>query len=282
VNKFYPLALSLFLMASPAMASSKKTAPTLNHTDSNSLRNSLDQSLAAFNQGDFKAYLSDLGARVSYNELLVDRSVLQDINQELKTAFPDLKMSYDSVQIRPLGPDEANATTVATFKGKTADYGDTGLAATYEETGEVSSIYNRLGGKWLTHQLDARWDDSAIRIGESFSLLGFSSLPSLMGAKENYRFRLYIGDDERDNVTVSEAYALVPLASVIDKAQSQAVMDGLKFQPLNTKGLDVEMSAPAKPGTYVHLLVINKTIKEGTHEVPLGEQIYNRLVRVED
>ncbi|MNT69794.1 hypothetical protein D3C72_2081360 [compost metagenome] len=69
---------------------------------------------------------------------------------------------------------------------------------------------------------------------------------------------------------------------MIDKASADAIFSRLQFQPVAPQGLNVEMRAPERPGTYVHVLVMNKTARTRAGERPIGQKVYTRLVRIED
>lgn len=245
------------------------------------LRGNLDQSLTAFNRGDFPGYLHDFGPRLTYNGITVDRARLVEINQELKQSFPNLKMAYKSTRIAPMGDSEASVTTVAEFTGSTNSYDGSGLAATYRESGEVTAFYKRGGDGWRTDTLNVAWNDSFIDIGRAFGVMGFTTLPVLLGVGQPYRMRLYVGEDTVPGVGISYAYAAVPLATVMAKSGAEEVFRALKFSAFPEKGIDEELRAPAKDGTYAHVLVVNKFWRGGGQESLLGQKIYTRLVRVE-
>lgn len=245
------------------------------------LRGNLDKSLQAFNRGDFPGYLHDFGPRIGYNGLQVDRARLVEINADLKQSFPNLKMAYKATSINPMGDAEASVTTVAEFTGSTKSYDGSGLAATYRETGEVTAFYKRDGASWRTDTLQVNWNDSFIDMGRAFAVMGFTTLPTLLGTTQPYKARLFVGEDTVPGVGVSYAYATVPLATVIAKTGAEEVFRALKFQPFPEGGLDAEFRGPAKDGTYVHVLVVNKFWRGGGQESLLGQKIYTRLVRVE-
>lgn len=245
------------------------------------LQEVLDRSLQGFNRGDFEGYLSDLWPRVTYNGLIVQKSRLLDINKELKQSFPELSMRYRRVRIQPQGADEAAATTVAEFTGKTNNYQGYGLPATYREEGQVRATYQKVNGKWLAHQLNVAWNDSYIDVGREFATMGFSTLPTLVGADQSYNMRLYVGNASTPGVAVVYAYALAPLSAMIEKDGAEEIFKGLKFRPVGTQGVNAELRSPAKPGTYAHILVMNKFWRQGQEEMILGQKIYTRLVRVE-
>ncbi len=245
------------------------------------LRANLETSLTAFNRGDFPGYLHDFGMRLAYNGITVDRTRLVEINQELKQSFPNLKMAYKSTRIAPMGDAEANVTTVAEFTGSTSSYDGSGLGATYREAGEVTAFYKLTGEGWRTDTLQVAWNDSFIDIGRQFGVMGFTTLPVLLGADQPYRMRLYVGENGVPGVGVSYAYAAVPLATVIAKSGAEDVFRALKFVPFPAGGLDAELRSPMKAGTYAHVLVVNKFWRGGGQESLLGQKIYTRLVRVE-
>ena len=245
------------------------------------LRANLDRSLLAFNRGDFPGYLHDFGTRLAYNGITIDRSRMVEINQELKESFPNLKMAYKSTRITPMGDAEANVTTVAEFTGSTKSYDGSGLGATYREAGEVTAFYKRDGQDWRTDSLQVSWNDSFIDIGRAFAVMGFTTLPTLLGARQPYRIRLYVGEDTVPGVGVSYAYASVPLATVIAKSGAEEVFRALKFSEFPARGVDTELRAPERPGTYAHVLVVNKFWRGSSQESLLGQKIYTRLVRVE-
>lgn len=245
------------------------------------LRGNLARSLAAFNKGDFDGYLHDLEATVSYNGVDVPRTRLLEINADLRQSFANLKMRYKSIAVSEMGDLDANVTTVAEFTGTTENYDATGLPATYMEVGEVTSMYRRTPQGWRSSLLQVAWNDSFIDIGRPFSLLGFTSLPTLLGATQPYRFRLHVADDALEGARVEYAYALVPLATVISKNGAEEVYKSLRFTPVAPKGVDVEVRAPNKPGTYTHVLVVPKLWNRDDQETLLGHKIYTRLVQVE-
>jgi hypothetical protein len=247
-----------------------------------SLQQSLDDSLAAFNRGDFEGYLHDVMPRVSYNELTVERKRMVEINSELAKSFPDLAMSYKKLRINTLSADEATAAMVSEFKGSTGNYEGSGMPATYREEGQMTSLYQRVNGKWMTGEMQVAWDDSYIDIGRDFGTIGFSSLPTLVGSAQPYSLRLYAGTDETPGVGISYAYAIAPLSIVLEKAGAERLFNTMKFKLLSPTGLDTELKAPKEAGTYAHILVINKFMRTGNAETLLGQKIYSRLVRVEE
>lgn len=276
------LLAAAFAVVSPAAwAAAPVEPPKADLSAETALRAALEQSVRDFNKGDFEAYFRDFGARVTYNELLVERKRLMQINKELKSAFPNLSMRYDKIQLQSVGKDEMAARTVAEFSARTSDYEGSGMPATYRETGQVTALYQRSGTRWTTHQLAVAWNDSYIDIGASFGLMGFTSLPTLVGVAQPYKLRLFVGDESRDNAQTNYAHAMVPLKSVIDDAAAESVFASLKFGPIGHDGVTKTLRAPVAPGTYVHLLVVNKFLKMGEAEAPLGQKIYTRLVRVE-
>jgi hypothetical protein len=220
-------------------------------------------------------------ATVSYNGIEVPRARLHEINSDLKQSFGNLKMRYRSVAINEMGDLDANVTTVAEFRGSTSNYDATGLPATYVEVGEVTSLYRRTPQGWRSGVMQVAWNDSFIDIGRPFSMLGFTSLPALLGASQAYRFRLHVADDSLEGARVEYAYAVVPLATVISKNGAEEVYKSLRFTPVGREGVDLEVRAPAKPGTYTHVLVLPKLWTRDEQETLLGHKIYTRLVQVE-
>lgn len=275
------LMAAALLGASPLAVQAQSAPDAVNPAEA-SLRATLERGLTAFNRGDFKGYLADFAPKVSYNELTVDKARLIDVNQDLKQAFPNLKMRFNKVRVRSESPDEAWATTLAEFTGETRNYDGSGFPATYRESGQVSAFYKRQGGEWITDQVQVAWNDSYIEIGQSFGSLGFTALPTLTGVTQPFRLRLWVGHDYMSHEQVTYAYTLAPLAAVLDKSSADAVFSKMTFAQVSTKGLDKEMRAPEKPGTYVHVLVMNKVQRTRAGEVPIGQKIYTRLVRVED
>ena len=267
------------LPAAPALAQAA-AAPADGPVQA-ALRANLDKSLQAFNRGDFPGYLHDFAQRLSYNGITVDRARLVEINADLKQSFPNLKMAYKASRINPMGDAEASVTTVAEFTGTTKSYDGSGLAASYRESGEVTAFYKRDGAAWRTDALQVNWNDSFIDIGRSFAVMGFTTLPTLVGVGQPYKARLFVGEDTVPGVGVSYAYTAVPLATVVAKSGAEEVFRALKFQPFPEAGLDTELRAPEKAGTYVHVLVVNKFWRGGSQESLLGQKIYTRLVRVE-
>jgi hypothetical protein len=267
------------LLAAPAPARADVDQP---NEAERSLRAQLDRDLDAFNRGDFKGYLADFAPKVSYNELTVTRDQMIELNHELKQTFPNLRMRYDRVRLQADTPDEAWATTVADFSGQTRNYDGSGFPATYHESGQITALYKRVNGQWSTDQLQVAWDDSYIDIGEPFGVLGFSALPTLAGAGQPYQFRLWVGQEYMTNTQQSYAYTMVPLATVLDKKGSEQIFGSLKFAPVPQTGLNLEMHAPEQPGTYVHLLVLNKIQRTRYGEAPIGQKVYTRVVRVEE
>lgn len=275
------LMAAALLGASPLAVQAQSAPDAVNPAEA-SLRATLERGLTAFNRGDFKGYLADFAPKVSYNELTVDKARLIDVNQDLKQAFPNLKMRFNKVRVRSESPDEAWATTLAEFTGETRNYDGSGFPATYRESGQVSAFYKRQGGEWITDQVQVAWNDSYIEIGQSFGSLGFTALPTLTGVTQPFRLRLWVGHDYMSHEQVTYAYTLAPLAAVLDKSSADAVFSKMTFAPVSTRGLDKEMRAPEKAGTYVHVLVMNKVQRTRAGEVPIGQKIYTRLVRVED
>jgi hypothetical protein len=273
-------ALAIGTAGAPAALAQAGAAPAAASTEA-ALKANLEKSLQAFNRGDFQGYLHDFAAKLGYNGVTVDRARLVEINQELKQSFPNLKMSYKSTRINPMGETEANVTTVAEFTGSTKSYDGSGLAATYREAGEVTASYERTGEGWRTDSLQVAWNDSFIDIGRAFGVMGFTTLPVLLGADQPFRMRLFVGEDSVPGVGVSYAYAAVPLETLIAKTGAEEVFRALKFVELPAKGLDTELRAPAKAGTYAHVLVVNKFWRGAGQESLLGQKIYTRLVRVE-
>lgn len=279
---FLAAAMALALAAVPAGAALAQGAPEAAPGPVEAaLRGHLDKSLAAFNRGDFPGYLHDFGMRLAYNGITVDRARLVEINQELKQSFPNLKMAYRSTRIAPMGDAEASVTTVAEFTGSTNSYDGSGLGATYREAGEVTAFYKRNGEGWRTDALQVSWNDSFIDIGRAFGVMGFTTLPTLLGTDQPYRVRIYVGEDTVPGVGVSYAYASVPLATVIAKTGAEEVFRALKFTSFPEGGVDTELRSPATAGTYAHVLVVNKFWRGGGQESLLGQKIYTRLVRVE-
>jgi hypothetical protein len=275
------LMAAALVTASPVAVQAQGAPDTVNPAEA-SMRAMLERGLTAFNRGDFKGYLADFAPKVSYNELTVDKARLIEVNQDLKQAFPNLKMKFNKIRVRSESPDEAWATTLAEFTGETRNYDGSGFPATYRESGQVSAFYKRQRGEWLTDQVQVAWNDSYIEIGQSFGSLGFTSLPTLTGVTQPFRLRLWVGHDYMSHEQVTYAYTLAPLAAVLDKASADAVFSKMTFAPVTTRGLDKEMRAPEKGGTYVHVLVMNKVQRTRAGEVPIGQKIYTRLVRVED
>lgn len=273
------LAPMVDLPAGPSAFAGPEAAPAV--STEQALRGNLDKSLGGFNKGDFETYLHDVDGRLTYNQLHVERSRLLEINRELKSSFPNLKMAYKEIRINPIAAEEATATTVAEFSGQTSNYDGSGLPASYREVGQVTAFYRKDRERWQTNQLQVAWNDSFIDIGREFGVMGFTGLPTLVGVGQPYRLRLFSGDDATPGVGTTFAYAAVPLASVIDKAGAEEVFKALKFAPIDKAGIDVELRAPKREGTYAHVLVVNKAWRLGNNESLLGQKIYTRLVRVE-
>lgn len=269
--------------ALPALAQGSSPAPSPAPAASGeqSVKDGLQTSRRDFNAGNFEGYLHDFEPHITYNGLPVDRTRLVEINKELKESFANLKMRYEQLRVRALSPSEISANTVTEFTGSTNNYDNSGLAATYRETGQVTALYHQDGGKWLTNTLDVSWNDSFIDIGQVFGAMGFSTLPTLTGTSQPYRLRLWVGDDERPGFGVSYAYVMAPLKSVIEKSGAEQVFKELQFKNVPSSGLDLDMVAPKEPGTYAHVLVINKYWRAGNNESIVGQKIYTRLVRVE-
>ncbi|MEB3198513.1 MAG: hypothetical protein VKP62_15050 [Candidatus Sericytochromatia bacterium] len=245
------------------------------------LRSHLELSLKAFNRGDFDGYLHDLSPQVTYNGIQVERARLVEINRELKRSFGDLRMRYRAVTVSEMGDGEANVTTVAEFTGTTANYDGSGLPATYSEVGEVTAMYRRAADGWRADTLQVAWNDSFIDIGQPFGVMGFTSLPVLLSAKQPYKLRMYFGDDSMSGARTEYAYSLVPLATVISKTGAEDVYRSLRFTLVPKRGLNVNRAAPSAPGTYTHVLVVPKLWRRGGQESLLGHKIYTRLVQVE-
>jgi hypothetical protein len=283
VSHFHPLrallacaAVSWGLGVTPVAAEEAHRSPV-----EAALRQNLERSLGAFNRGDFEGYLHDMEATVTYNGIEVPRDRLREINGDLKQSFGNLKMRYKSVAINEMGDLDANVTTVAEFTGSTANYDATGLPATYKEVGEVTSLYRQTPQGWRSGVLQVAWNDSFIDIGRPFSMLGFTSLPMLLGASQTYRFRLHVADDALEGARVEYAYAVVPLSTVISKNGAEEVYKSLRFTPIARTGVDLELRAPSRPGTYTHVLVVPKLWSRDDQETLLGHKIYTRLVQVE-
>jgi hypothetical protein len=283
IHRILPLLALAALVATPTPVTAQEApGQSAPNPAEASLRATLERGLAAFNQGDFKGYLADFAPKVAYNELTIDRSRLVDINQDLKQVFPNLQMRYQKIRLRAELADEAWATTVAEFTGDTRDYEGSGYPATYREQGQVSALYKRRGGEWITDQIQVAWNDSTIDIGQPFGALGYTTLPTLTGTGQPYRFRLHVGHNYMAQEAVTYAYTVAPMSAVIDKAGSEAVFSALKYAAVPPKGVDVEMRAPQKGGTYVHLLVLTKLQRTQYGEQMTGQKVYTRLVRVED
>lgn len=274
-------AAALVLAPGVAQAAPKPATTTAPADATAAISASLEQGLKAFNKGDFEGYLHDFFPRLSYNGIVVDRARLVEINEDLKKSFPDLVMRYRRVRVNPLGADQATATTVAEFTGKTANYEGSGLPATYREEGQVTALYRKAGAKWATHQLQVSWNDSYIDIGRDFGMMGFSNLPTLASTEQPYRLRLHVGRDDRPGVAVQYAYLIAPMEQLIEKQDAEKVFGTMRFAPLPESGLDRALEAPAKAGTYAHILVVNKVVGFGDNQMILGQKVYTRLLRVE-
>lgn len=266
-------------LALPAFAQAPSDAP---NAAEQALRETLERGVAAFNKGDMAGYLSDFAPEVNYNELKIPRDRLVDINVDLKKAFPSLTMRYSKIRVRADSPDEGWATTIAEFSGEARNYENSGYPATYRESGQVSAHYKKVNGEWVTDEVMVAWNDSSIDVGTPFGALGFTALPTLTGVNQPYRLRLVVGHNVFEQTETNYAYTIVPFASVLDQKASEAVFAGLKFQAVPVKGVDVELRAPAKAGTYVHLMVLSKGRHDRMGDALIGQKVYTRLVRVEE
>lgn len=270
MKRLLPLLLAGLMLAAPASA------------QDNSLEQSLDASLLAFNRGDLQAYTQDLMPRLSYNELNLERTRVVAIDRALQEAFPQLSLRYRRLRVNPVSADEATASVETEFKGHTPNYNGSGMPASYREEGQATALYQRIDGHWLTNQMQVAWDDSYVDVGQTFGIIGFSALPTLAEPGQPYALRLYAGSDDNPGTAVSYAYAIVPLAMLMSPAGASRLYDHLLFRLLPVTGLDSNFRAPKRAGSYVHVLVMNKFVRLGGSETLLGQKVYARLMRVDE
>ena len=135
--------------------------------------------------------------------------------------------------------------------------------------------------RWLAKTLQVAWNDSFIDVGQDYGLIGFTSLPVLANVKQAYWLRLFVGDDSFRGAYTDYAYALVPLETVLAKNGAEEVYRTLRFAPVPKQGVVARRSSPSRPGTYAHVLVAPKILRQGGMEVMQANKIYTRLVQVE-
>lgn len=275
------LGVGLLLAGQPGWGATEGAVAPRQSAAEITLRQHLESSLAAFNQGDFEGYLHDIAPRVTYNGVEVERARLMEINHELRRSFPNLTMRYRSIAVTEMSETEANVTTVAEFSGNTTDYDGSGLPGTYSETGQVTAMYRKGAEGWRAKTLQVAWNDSFIDVGQDFGLIGFTSLPVLAGVKQAYWLRLFVGDDRLRGAFTEYAYALVPLATVLSKNGAEEVFRSLRFAPVPKQGVMARRTMPSRPGTYAHVLVVPRVLRQGGQEVVHANKIYTRLMQVE-
>lgn len=241
----------------------------------------LQGGLAAFNRGDFQAYVSDLAPRVRYDGVEVGRDSFVEVNQELRQSFPTLSAKLEALSVKPGGSGEAYATAKVAFDGAATNYEGSGLRATYREVGQITTRYRQSGGQWVGEAMQVGWNDSFIDVGEGFGVLGFTTLPTMVGAGQPYRFRLFAGRAPERGIDVRFAYAVVPLARVLAKDGAAAVAKELRYVGMPANGIDEMRRAPAEKGPHVHLLVANQVLVLGAESALVGQKVYTRFVRVE-
>lgn len=263
----------------PAFGAEPDTAASVTPAKAG-LREQLLAGVKAFNRGDFQAYLRDLAPNVGYNNLRVSRERLFELNRDLKRSFPNLRMRMPQLSLEVLDEREVAANLVAEFKGEVKNYEGSGLGATYLERAQTTAIYRKNGTHWQTDELQVDWNESFIEVGAPFGLMGFGNLPVELAVAEPYRARLWADTVSKSGVTVSYAYALVPLSAVMEAAGAEAAFAGLEFRTMPETGVDLALTGPGEVGSFAHLLVVNKTWNAGGQVVPLGQKIYTRLVRV--
>ncbi|MEB3284458.1 MAG: hypothetical protein VKN33_04140 [Candidatus Sericytochromatia bacterium] len=275
------LAVILFMGTLMAVVALDATAnPTVSLVET-LLRRHLDKSLDAFNHGDFEGYLHDIAPRVEYNGIEVERARLLEINHDLRRSFPNLRMRYRSIDVSEMSDTEANVTTVAEFSGSTSNYDASGLSGTYREIGQVTAMYRKKGDDWIADTLQVAWNDSFIDVGQDFGLMGFSNLPVLAASQQSYWLRFFVGDDSFRGTFTEYAYALVPLSTVLAKNGAEEVYRALRFAPIPRRGIVTRRATPSRPGTYAHVLVVPKVLRQAGQEVVQANKIYTRLVQVE-
>ena len=67
-----------------------------------------------------------------------------------------------------------------------------------------------------------------------------------------------------------------------ERAGSAAGTPWVALIVLKESELAYTMQKANKPGTYVHLLVLNRTERTRYGETPIGQKVYTRVVRIED
>lgn len=281
--------LALLLLALPATAwaqgeAPSALAPVATRTVGAGLEPlaaRLEAGLAAFDRGDFATYVADLAPRLRYDGVELSRDNFIEVNQELKQSFPNLKARLEALTVKGVGSSEALATVKVAFEGSATSYEGSGLRATYREEGQIATRYRQRGQGWVGEEMRVGWNDSFIDVGEGFGVLGFTTLPTLVGAGQPYRFRLFAGRAPERGIEVRYAYAMVPLARVLAKDGAESVAKELRYQLMPNEGVDQRVRAPQAVGPYVHLLVANQMLVVGAESALVGQKVYTRFVRVE-
>ncbi|HEY9722105.1 MAG TPA: hypothetical protein V6D47_08830 [Oscillatoriaceae cyanobacterium] len=264
------------LMAATVLAAAPASAQDA------SLEQTLNAGLLAFNKGDLQGYVQDLMPRMSYNEIALERTRVLAIDRALQETFPQLSLNYRRMRVNPVSQDEATASIETEYKGSTPNYNGSGMPAVYREEGQATALYQRVDGKWLTGQMQVAWDDSYVDVGQTFGIIGFSVLPTLAEPGQPYSLRLYAGTDDNPGTAVSYAYAIVPLSMLMAPEGASRLYDHMQFRLLPVTGIDASFKAPKHPGSYVHVLVMNKFEHLGGSETLLGQKVYSRLMRVDE
>lgn len=242
------------------------------------LKQQLEAGMVAFNRGDMATYLADLAPRVRYNGLTVDRARLIEMNVELKQDFPDVSGAYENIRVRGGDAGDLIAFTKAEYRGKTADYQQSGMPATYEETAQLAARYRPQGEGYVAERLTLTFNDATVRVGEAFGVIGPSDLPALAATEQPYTLRLVAGHDQR-GARVGYAYGLLPLEALVEKGKGEEALARLERALVPAEGLTLQGRMPKTPGTYAHYLVLTKLVP-GAENI-LGQLVFSRLVRVE-
>ena len=136
------VAAALMISACANRVSSTSTAP-MPSTDANAIRAVFDTTAAGWNRGDLSAYLfayAPSATAMGRTGLVHGPSGIEQQMREgfWKTGRPLQQLSYDHLEIRPLGPDHALATGQYILTGG-------GLP---DRTGWFSTIWERTSAGW--------------------------------------------------------------------------------------------------------------------------------------
>jgi hypothetical protein len=243
----------------------------------------LSQELASYNKGNFKQSYKLFTEKFRYNGMMTARDTLIQINQETKDSFKNMVMRFKSEpRVTPIdGGKKALVSVEELFTGTTKDYNGTGLSATYREEGLLNRLFVLHKNGWECPEAQLEWNDSSIDVGENFGMMGFSSLSPQMIASQPYNFRLWVSDQDDFMVKTEYTYAVLPMQVMLDTSLSNKAFAELKFTEIASKGVSTTLTAPEKPGFYVHLLIANRYRLGGQGGDLLGQKIYTRLFRVE-